>query len=58
MVLQYPGKIYSLLYLYLNNDYKSLDSQKWLLYKDLQYMAVSYKIKVYTTWEIENCSFQ
>ena len=58
--LQHPGKIYSFLFSIniLIIYYKSLDSQKKLLYKDLQYMAVSYKIKVYTIWEIENCSFQ
>ena len=44
VVSQYHGKIYSFHFStdICDNDYESLDIQNRLLYKDLQYMAVSY----------------
>ena len=37
--------------------YKSLDSQRRMLYDDINYGIVENKIKVYTKQELKNCNF-
>ena len=55
-VLMQNYLIYLVLY-YPNDNYTSLDSQRWLLCYDLKYVDVANIMEVHTTLKFRNCIF-
>ena len=49
--------VISLVFLYPNSNYTSLDSQRRILNNDLKYVNVADKIEVHTALEFKNCNF-
>ena len=43
---------------YLNDNYTSIDSQRWMLSNGLNYLNMTYTVDISPTWEFKSCNNQ